>query len=281
VVWNLLSNAIKFTPEGGLVELRAEQSGERVRIIISDTGKGIEPQFLQYIFDRFRQADGSASRRHGGLGLGLALVKHLVELHGGEVTAASEGAARGSTFTVTLPLAMVGATTAAEPPALTVSAAPDEVKTESAIRQPGGEMITGVRVLAVDDHEEARAMLTTLLRKRGAIVTALSSGAEALAFLSALPNEEWPQVLVCDIAMPGEDGYSVLARVRALERDIGIKTSRRIPAIALTAMARSKDRLRALAAGFQMHIAKPVDPAELIVVIASVVGKRNNGMPYN
>jgi PAS domain S-box-containing protein len=281
VVWNLLSNAIKFTPDGGLVELRAEQSGERVRIIISDTGKGIEPQFLPYIFDRFRQADGSASRRHAGLGLGLALVKHLVELHGGEVTAASEGTGRGSIFTVTLPLAMLGATTAAEPSALNAFAAPDEVKTESAIPQPDGLMITGVRVLAVDDHDEARAMITTLLSKRGAIVTALSSGAEALAFLSALPNEEWPEVLVCDIAMPDEDGYSLLARVRALERDIGIRTSRRIPAIALTALARSKDRLRALSAGFQMHIAKPVDPAELIVVIASVVGKRNNGKPYH
>jgi CheY-like chemotaxis protein/anti-sigma regulatory factor (Ser/Thr protein kinase) len=281
VVWNLLSNAIKFTPEGGLVELRAEQSGERVRIIVSDTGKGIEPQILPYIFDRFRQGDSSASRRYGGLGLGLALVKHLVELHGGEVTAASEGAGRGSIFTVTLPLAMLGATTAAEPPALTTSAAPDEFKTESAIRQADGVMITGVRVLAVDDHEEAREMIATLLSKRGALVTAFASGAEALAFLSDLPNEEWPEVIVCDIAMPGEDGYSVLMRVRALERDIGIKSSKRIPAIALTAMTHSKDRLRALAAGFQMHIAKPVDPTELIVVIASVVGKRNNGMSHN
>jgi PAS domain S-box-containing protein len=278
VVWNLLSNGIKFTPEGGLVELRAEQSGERVRIIVSDTGKGIKPEFLPHIFDRFRQSDSSASRRHGGLGLGLALVKHLVELHGGEVTAASEGADRGSIFTVTLPLAMQGVTTVAEPPALTTSAVPGEVKTGGAIAPPNRRMITGVRVMTVDDQEEARVMLTALLSQCGAVVTTFSSGVEALAFLSALPKEEWPEVLVCDLSMPDEDGYTVLARVRALERELGIKTSRQIPAIALTAMARSKDRLRALAAGFQMYVAKPVEPAELIVVIASLLGKQNNGI---
>jgi PAS domain S-box-containing protein len=275
VVWNLLSNAIKFTPEGGFVELRAEQSGERIRIIVSDTGKGIVPEFLPYIFDRFRQADGSSSRRHGGLGLGLALVKHLVELHGGEITAASEGAGRGSIFTVTLPLAMQGVTTAADPTALAAFAAPGEVKTGGAIPQG---MITGVRVLAVDDQEDALEILTKFLSNRGATVTAVSSGVEALAYLSSLRNEEWPQVLICDIAMPDEDGYSILARVRALERELGVKISRRIPAIALTAMAQSKDRLQALAAGFQMHIPKPVDPGELIVVIASLVGKQNNGI---
>jgi signal transduction histidine kinase/CheY-like chemotaxis protein len=277
VIWNLLSNAIKFTPEGGRVELRAELIGEHIRIIVSDTGKGIEPQFLPYIFDRFRQLDSSASRRYGGLGLGLALVKHLVELHGGEVTAASEGAERGSIFTVTLPLATQRVTSAAEPPALTTFAAPGEVKTEDAISQLNGVIITGVRVLAIDDQEEARAMITALLSQRGAVVTAVSSGVEALAFLSTLPNEEWPEVILCDINMPDEDGYTVLAHVRALERELGVKISRRIPAIALTAMARSKDRLQALTAGFQMHVAKPVEPAELIVMIASLVGKQNNG----
>jgi PAS domain S-box-containing protein len=280
VIGNLLSNAIKFTPEGGRVELRAEPSGEHIRIIVSDTGKGIEPEFLPHVFERFRQADRSSSRRHAGLGVGLALVRHLVELHGGEATAASEGADRGSTFTITLPLAMEEVTTGAELPALIASAASGEVKSEGAIQQLDRETIRGVRVLAVDDHEEARAMLTALLTKHGAIVTSVSSGVEALSFLSALPNREWPEVLICDIAMPGEDGYAVLARVRALERELGIKTSRRIPAIALTALTHSKDRLRALAAGFQMHIAKPVEPVELMVVIASLVGRQNNVTAY-
>jgi CheY-like chemotaxis protein len=262
------------------VELRAEPSGEHIRIIVSDTGKGIEPEFLPHVFERFRQADRSSSRRHAGLGVGLALVRHLVELHGGEATAASEGADRGSTFTITLPLAMEEVTTGAELPALIASAASGEVKSEGAIQQLDRETIRGVRVLAVDDHEEARAMLTALLTKHGAIVTSVSSGVEALSFLSALPNREWPEVLICDIAMPGEDGYAVLARVRALERELGIKTSRRIPAIALTALTHSKDRLRALAAGFQMHIAKPVEPVELMVVIASLVGRQNNVTAY-
>jgi PAS domain S-box-containing protein len=278
IVWNLLSNAIKFTPEGGFVELRVEQSGERVRIIVSDTGKGIQPEFLPYIFDRFRQADGSSSRRHSGLGLGLALVKHLVELHGGEITAASEGAGRGSIFTVTLPLAMQDVTTATAPSALTAFAAPGEVKTEGAIPQPDEETIRGMRVLAVDDQKDAREILTKFLSNRGAIVTAVSSGDEALAYLSSLPKEEWPRVLICDIAMPKEDGYSILARVRALERELGVKISKRIPAIALTALAQSKDRLQALAAGFQMHVPKPVEPAELMIVLTSLVRKQNNAI---
>jgi PAS domain S-box-containing protein len=278
IVWNLLSNAIKFTPEGGFVELRVEQSGERVRIIVSDTGKGIQPEFLPYIFDRFRQADGSSSRRHSGLGLGLALVKHLVELHGGEITAASEGAGRGSIFTVTLPLAMQDVTTATAPSALTAFAAPGEVKTEGAIPQPDEETIRGMRVLAVDDQKDAREILTKFLSNRGAIVTAVSSGDEALAYLSSLPKEEWPRVLICDIAMPKEDGYAILARVRALERELGVKISKRIPAIALTALAQSKDRLQALAAGFQMHVPKPVEPAELMIVLTSLVRKQNNAI---
>ncbi len=276
VVWNLLSNAIKFTQEGGSVELRTEQSIEQVHIIVSDTGKGIDPDFVPYLFDRFRQEDSSASRRHGGLGLGLSLVKHLVELHGGEVMVASEGAGRGSTFTIMLPRAGRSAATVEEPPALTAIAAAG--KTDSDVANPLlNGMLAGMRVLAVDDQQDAREMLTKFLSKTGAVVTTVSSGSEALAYLSSLPAGDWPEILVCDIAMPDEDGYSVMARVRTLERKLGIKLSARIPAIALTAMARSRDRLLALAAGYQMHIPKPVDPAELLLVISSLAGKLNSG----
>jgi signal transduction histidine kinase len=273
VVWNLLSNAIKFTPRGGRVELRVERDAERFRIIVSDTGKGIESEFLPHVFDRFRQADGSSARRHGGLGLGLALVKSLVELHGGEVKAESEGEGRGSTFIVTLPLAIHNGAAAAETPALAPFAGvASEARTEGAIQIPDGVTIEGVRVLAVDDQEEARVTLSCFLSKCGAVVTTASSAAEALAFLSDQPGAERPDVLVCDIAMPGEDGYSALRRLRALEHERGVAPSQRIPAIALTAMARSEDRLRALSAGFKMHLSKPVEPAELVTVIASVVG---------
>jgi PAS domain S-box-containing protein len=265
VICNLLSNAIKFTPVGGLVELRLERSNGEIRVVVSDTGAGIKPEFLPYVFDRFRQADSSNSRRHGGLGLGLTLVKHLVELHGGTIEVASEGAGRGSKFTVTLPLAAQTGFFEIEPPVL---------RTESTIQLPDTMTIEGVRVLVVDDQEEARGVLADFLSECGAIVTAVSSGDEALAILAHPPGGEPPDLLVCDIAMRDEDGYAVLSRVRAFEAERGVTISQRIPAIALTAMARSEDRLRALSAGFRMHVAKPVEPAELVVVIASLVGER-------
>src|SRR5262245_24222135 len=271
VIWNLLSNAIKFTPEGGRVELKVGRDAERVRIIIGDTGRGISAELLPYVFDRFRQSDSSASRRQGGLGLGLALVKSLVELHGGEVKAESEGEGRGATFTITLPLAARSGLAVAEAPALAARAG--AIRVDGAIPLPGDAPLAGVRALVVDDQEEARVTLSNFLSGCGAVITTVSSGAEALEVLSDPPDGARPDVLVCDIAMPDEDGYATLRRVRALEHERGMAPSQQIPAIALTAMTKSEDRLRALDAGFKMHVAKPVEPAELVVVIASVVGQ--------
>jgi PAS domain S-box-containing protein len=268
VVWNLLSNAIKFTPRSGRVELRMESTDNQVRITVSDTGKGIEPEFMPFVFDRFRQSDSSSARRFGGLGLGLSLVKQLVELHGGTVEAASEGPGFGAIFTVTLPqsAAQIGVVAPQQPRAV----AQREVRMEGAIPLDEVPSLAGVRVLVVDDQEEARQLLKETLGECGAEVTAVSSGVEALAVLADPPEGERPSVLILDINMPGEDGYKALERVRALEAERGVLQSDQIPAIALTALGRSEDRLKALAAGFRMHVAKPVEPAELAMVIASL-----------
>jgi CheY-like chemotaxis protein/anti-sigma regulatory factor (Ser/Thr protein kinase) len=266
IVWNLLTNAVKFTPEGGRVELRMESDADSVRITVSDTGKGVEPEFLPFVFDRFRQADLSSARRYGGLGLGLSLVKHLVELHGGTITVASEGAGQGATFTVTLPRRHLEFI----PPTPAVS--PRESRTEVAITIDRDVSLEGVSVLVVDDQEDDRELLAQALGEYGAQVTAVSSGAEALAFLSNPPGGKRPDALIMDIAMPDEDGYTALKKVRALEAAQG--AADQIPAIALTVYGRSEDRLRALQAGFNMHVAKPVDPAELAVVIASATTSR-------
>jgi PAS domain S-box-containing protein len=267
VVWNLLTNAVKFTPEGGRVELKMECDAKHIRIIVSDNGKGIEPEFLPFVFDRFRQADLSGARRYGGLGLGLSLVKHLVELHGGTITAESEGAGQGSTFTVTLPCRHLESIP--PPPAVT----PREVRTDDSIPMGRDLSLEGVRALVVDDQEDARELLIKALSEYGAQVTAVSSGAEALAFLSNLPGGKRPDALILDLVMPEEDGYTVLKKVRALEAAQGAAAGQ-IPAIALTAYGRSENRLRALQAGFQMHVAKPVEPAELALVIASLTTRR-------
>src|SRR6266511_2336666 len=264
IVWNLLTNAVKFTPEGGRVELRMEGDADNVRITVSDTGKGIEPGFLPFIFDHFRQADSSTARRHGGLGLGLSLVKHLVELHGGTITAESEGQGRGAAFTVTLPRRQFEFIEA-PPRAVT----PREVRTEGAIMINRDLSLEGMSVLVVDDQEEARELLVQALGEYGAQATAVSSGVEVLAYLSDPPGGKRPDALILDIAMPDEDGYTVLKNVRALEAARG-DAADQIPAIALTAYGRSEDRLRALQEGFQMHVTKPVEPAELAVVLASV-----------
>ncbi len=265
VVWNLLTNAVKFTPEGGRVELRIEGAADHIRIAVSDTGKGVEPEFLPFVFDRFRQADSSSGRRYGGLGLGLSLAKHLVELHGGTITAASEGAGRGTTFTITLPRRHLEFIPP-PPPAVTSQ----EVRTEGAILWDQALSLEGLSLLVVDDQDEARVVLTQTLSEYGAQVTTASSGTEALAILSRPPEGRRPDVLILDIAMPDEDGYAVLKKVRALEAEQGA-VAYKIPAIALTAHARIEDRLRALNAGFQMHVAKPVEPTELAVVILSLI----------
>ncbi len=216
VVWNLLTNAVKFTPEGGRVELRMEGAPDHIRIAVIDTGKGVEPEFLPFIFDRFRQADASSGRRHGGVGLGLSLVKHLVELHGGTITVVSEGVGHGATFTITLPRRHLEFI-APSPPAM----ASQEVSMESAVPRDQSLSLEGVGVLVVDDQEEARVVLAQTLSEYGALVTAVSSGAEALAILSSPPDGRRPDVLILDIAMPDEDGYAVLKKVRALEAEQG------------------------------------------------------------
>jgi CheY-like chemotaxis protein len=267
-VWNLLTNAVKFTPEGGRVELRMEGADDSVRITVSDTGRGIEPEFLPFVFDPLRQADSSSARRYGGLGLGLSLVKHLVELHGGTITVASEGAGRGAAFTVTLPRRQSEFIAAPTP-----AVAPREVRMEGAITMDRDLSLEGLSVLVVDDQEEARELLTHALSEYGAQVTAVSSGVEALEFLSDPPGGKRPDALILDIAMPDEDGYTLLKKARALQAAQGA-TADLIPAIALTAYGRSEDRLRALQAGFHMHVAKPVEPAELAVVIANLTTRR-------
>jgi CheY-like chemotaxis protein len=194
-------------------------------------------------------------------------------MHGGQIEAASEGLGRGATFIVTLPLAAQTGLFTTEPLALSATAAAEEVRTEGAIPLPDEPRLEGVCVLVVDDQEDARMALTSFLGKCGVTVTAVSSGARALAILSNSPSDEWPDVLVCDIAMPDEDGYTVLRRVRELEADRGVAPSDQLPAIALTALARSEDRIHALRAGFRVHVAKPIEPAELVVVIANIVGQ--------
>jgi PAS domain S-box-containing protein len=261
VIGNLIANAIKFTPEGGRVGLCLKRGDNDLRIVVNDTGAGIDPEFLPRIFDRFSQADRSISRSHSGLGLGLALVRHLVEMHGGAVEAASEGVGLGSTFTIKLPLSAQTLYFGMELPAL---------RTEGTIPLPEMATIEGVSVLAVDDQAEAREALASFLSNCGAIVTTVSSGGEALAMLADPPGGNRPDVLICDIAMPGEDGYAVMKRIRMLETARGIRSPQRIPAIALTAMASREDWVRALSAGFNMHVAKPVEPAELVMMIASL-----------
>jgi signal transduction histidine kinase/CheY-like chemotaxis protein len=258
VVWNLLMNAVKFTPRGGRIELRLQRTGAQVQIVVSDTGKGIGAEMLPHVFERFRQADSSSTRAHGGLGLGLALVKHLVELHGGTVVAQSEGEAKGATFTVSLPISArdVAAQFALREPA---SAPPLE-------SSPVLVRLDGLRVLVVDDEADAVALAQTILHDAGADVRVCYAASEAIELLRG-----WrPDVLVSDIEMPGEDGYSLIRRLRALAAEDGGT----IPAVALTAYGRMQDRTRSLAAGFSMHVPKPVDPGELTAIIATVAGSR-------
>jgi PAS domain S-box-containing protein len=256
VVWNLLSNAIKFTPRGGKIQVVLERVNSHVEIAVADTGMGIKPDFLPHIFERFRQADGSTTRSHGGLGLGLSIVKSLVELHGGSVRVQSAGEDRGTTFSIALPLTVLRQ--GGSEPRLHPNAAP-----ASSPFLPAD--LNGLSVLIVDDHDDARHLLSRVLGECGARVFAAGSAAEALAMVA----KEHPDVMVSDIGMPGADGYELLRRVR----DLGEGRGGRLRAIALTAFARTEDRTRALRAGFLAHVAKPVDPSELVATIATVAGR--------
>jgi PAS domain S-box-containing protein len=256
VVWNLLSNAVKFTPKGGRVELRLERANSHVEIVVADSGIGISPEFLPQVFDRFRQFDASASRSHGGLGLGLAIVRHLVELHGGTVEVHSPGLEQGSTFVVALPVAIARL----DAPERRVHPAAEE--TVAACREDPALNLRGIRVLIVDDEPDARETLQEILEHCDAEVLAVGSAGEALRELERFK----PHVLLSDIGMPGEDGYALIRRVRELPPERG----GRIPAAALTAFARSEDRRKALLAGYQMHVPKPVEINELATVVATL-----------
>lgn len=262
IVWNLLSNAIKFTPEEGNIWLTSAHTDSEVCITIRDDGIGISPDFLPRLFDRFSQEDTSSTRGHSGLGLGLFLVRHLVELHGGWVEADSEGEGKGTTFSVHFPLRIQR----------------DKYIPATATDDTGGPQValpslSGLRILLIDDQEEARESLTVVLTTSGASVFTAGSASEALAWLPTLTIGEMPDVLICDIAMPGEDGYSVLRKIRAWKTANDFAPLHRLPALALTAFSQREDRIRALTAGFQMHVTKPVAPEELIVVIATMVAR--------
>ncbi|MEP0768905.1 MHYT domain-containing protein [Trichocoleus sp. ST-U1] len=255
VVWNLLSNAVKFTPKRGRVEVRLERSNSWVEIQVSDTGQGIAADFLPYVFDRFRQADSSITRSYGGLGLGLAVARHLIELHGGTVSAQSPGEGKGATFTVKLPI-------------LAVLIEPKDIEqgfwtrdNEGLSECPPG--LNGLRALVVDDEADARELLTVILQHYGGEVMAVASAKEAMAVLTDDASDWRPDVLVSDIDMPNEDGYTFIRKVRALDAQ-----QKGIPALALTAYAREEDRSRAVKAGFQTHVAKPVKPLALVAAIA-------------
>jgi signal transduction histidine kinase/ActR/RegA family two-component response regulator len=245
VIWNLLSNAVKFTPSGGVVSIRAAHPETGPEIEVRDTGKGIPQAFLPHVFDRFSQADSSAIRAHGGLGLGLAIVRHLVELHGGTVSAASNGDGRGATFVVRLPEFHV------VPSAAESSPAPPVVN------------LRGARILIVDDEPDAREWLKAILEERGAVVCSVGSAAEAFVSMTSFA----PDVLVADFAMPVEDGFSLMRRIRSMAD----ARARTIPSIALSAYARRADHDAALAAGFCRYLGKPVDPALLLAAIADLV----------
>jgi signal transduction histidine kinase/ActR/RegA family two-component response regulator len=263
IVWNLLSNAIKFTPRGGRVMVRLSKKDSYVEIALEDNGQGIESEFLPFVFDRFRQADGSATRRQGGLGLGLAIVRHLVELHGGVIRVESGGTGQGTTFTVSLPLYGVQALEAgANSPSPNGRTAPgDGAGGTIAENAP----LSGVRVLVVDDQPDTLQVIRAALESRGAVVETARSASDALQVFAAFR----PDVLLSDIGMPHTDGYTLIEKVRALPAESGGST----PAVAITAFAKMQDRIRALEAGFQMHLAKPVEPDELIAVVASLVAR--------
>lgn len=263
ILWNLLANAVKFTPAGGRVHVALERVDSRVAFTVTDSGVGIAPEFLPHIFERFRQADGSPARRAGGLGLGLALARQLVELQGGEISVASSGIGAGATFRVMFPVRKPG-----EP----VVPVPVTVAPVPAREAPPLPDLRGVRILAVDDDPDALQLVKEIAESTGAVVTTASSGSAALEQLQREPAD----ILVSDLAMPSMTGFDLIAAVRqASEEQVSS-----VPAIALTAFARSEDRVRSLRSGFQMHVAKPVDPAELMAAVEALVrGERRGARP--
>jgi CheY-like chemotaxis protein/anti-sigma regulatory factor (Ser/Thr protein kinase) len=253
VFWNLLSNAVKFTPRDGEVLVTAAREQSRATVRVKDSGVGIPPEFLPHVFERFRQFDSSTRRAITGLGLGLAIVRHLTELHGGTVSASSDGHGKGAVFTVALPIAAVQR--------LPVDDARAGVRRSQA---SAPQSLNGIRVLVIDDEDDARELLSRVLRDRGAEVVTAGSAAEAIDCV----ERTRPHVILSDIGMAGTDGYDLIQMIRSLPPDAG----GRVPAIAVTAYSRAEDRLNALTAGFQQHVAKPVVAAELIAMVASLAG---------
>jgi signal transduction histidine kinase/ActR/RegA family two-component response regulator len=262
VVWNLLSNAVKFTSRGGKVQIRLQRVNSQIEIIVADTGEGLSPVILPHIFERFWQADGSTTRKHRGLGLGLSIVRQLVELHGGTVSVQSPGPGQGTTFTVSLPLSAVH-------PSIVASERLHPAGPSPQVTECPTTLLEGLRILVVDDEPDGRALVKRSLSGSQAEVADAGSVAEALKLLEQFK----PHLLVSDIGMPEQDGYELIRQVRATN------SARELPAIALTAFARSEDRRRILMAGFQIHMAKPVETYELIAAIASLVGRTGNATP--
>jgi len=264
IVWNLLSNAIKFTPEGGKVEIRLECSNSHTQIRVSDTGKGISADFLPYVFERFRQADSTSTRSHGGLGLGLAIVRHLAELHGGTVHVDSPGEGLGAIFTVQLPLIITTRENGLLAPGHEVETEPEAPPTSDAIISA---VLDGLQVLVVDDEPDSRELLTLMFEQDGAEMIEAASASEALEALERLK----PDILISDIKLPDEDGYSLIHKVRNLNAEQGGQ----IPAIALTGYAGEENRDRALSAGFNRHLSKPFGLDELAEVVATLAGREH------
>jgi CheY-like chemotaxis protein len=263
VVWNLLSNAIKFTPEGGRVQVSLARVNTSAEVTVTDTGEGIAPEFLPHVFERFRQADASSTRPHKGLGLGLAIVRHLAELHGGSVHVTSPGLGRGSSFSVRLPLASANPFASAGRLAGAYrDHSGSEVQPRAGAWAELPRTLEGIRIVAVDDDADARILLQRILTHCHAAVTVVSTAEEALR---AVSNTR-PDVLLSDIEMPGRDGYWLIERVRELGAEGGGET----PAAALTAYARNEDRAKALLAGYQLHVPKPVEPLELVAVVRNL-----------
>jgi signal transduction histidine kinase/ActR/RegA family two-component response regulator len=262
ILWNLLSNAIRFTPKGGQVQVILRRANSHVEILVSDTGQGIAPEFLPFVFDRFRQADATTTRPHGGLGLGLAIVRHLVDLHGGHVRASSGGEGKGSTFTVELPVAPRTPVRERRRPAT--------VRADGMAADAGGSL-HGLRIVAVDDDDDTLDALRLVLESRGAVVEVAHSVDAGLELF----NRWRPDLVISDIGMPGHDGYELIRRLRVRSPAEG----GRVPALALTAYARVEDRLKVLAAGFQMHVSKPIEPDELIAVVASLADLARSRAP--